>query len=170
VLHEFLHIPAKMARYLPKRATTITAKNLAATRNFFKKIPYQKYYNLPVYSGDVVYRVGVYELKKRDQYIINDTIERLITRHVKGCDGKKNNELDPVLSFTDSLQEVAAWVHLNTLIHGHAKILVCKKTDDFYYAADHIKGATLRNWAKSAKEYCIIGEVPEDAIIDVITI
>lgn len=159
-----------MARYLPRKATTITAKNLAATRNFFKKIPYQKYYDLPKYPGDVVYRVGVFELKKRDQFVVNDSIEKLITKHVRGSDGQKNNEFDPVLSFTDSLQEVAAWVHLNTLIHGHAKILVCKKTEAFYYAADYIKGATLRNWAKSAREYCVIGEVPEDAILDVITV
>lgn len=159
-----------MARYLPKKAVKITSKNLAATRNFFKKIPYQKYYDLPKYSGDVVYRVAVNELKKRDQYVINDSIEKLITRHVRGCDGQKNNEFDPVLSFTDSLQEVAVWVHLNTLVYGHANILVCKRTEDFYYAADHIKGATLRNWAKSSREYCVFGEVPEDAIIDIISI
>jgi len=159
-----------MAWYLPKKATKITAKNLAATRHFFKKISYRKFYDLPKYPGDVVYRVSVKELKKRDQYIVSDSIEKLITRHVRGCDGQKNNEFDPVLSFTDSLNEVAAWVHLNILVYGQAKILVCKRTEEFYYAADHIKGATLRNWAKSASEYCVIGEVPEDSIIDIITI
>jgi hypothetical protein len=159
-----------MAWYLPKRAIKITSKNLAATRKFFKKIPYQKYYDIPKYSGDVIYRVAVNELKKRDQYLVNDTVEKLITRHVRGCDGQKNNEFDPVLSFTDSLTEVATWVHLNKIVHGYAKILVCKKTKDFYYAPDHIKGALLRNWAKSSREYCVIGQVPEDSIIDIITI
>lgn len=177
-------------KYLPKKVSSITQKNLGATRRYLSKnkIIVNKIINSDLEElllknnfvvrvstkNELLYRNKFYSLSddlkniKKNEIISN--LKYHITKHVRGNNGKKNGEDDLILSFSNKISEIATWIYLCKKI-GYCQIAICRNDSNiFYKAEDYIDGALLKNWSKSSSEYVAIGEIPSSCIYKVIVI
>jgi hypothetical protein len=176
-------------RYLPKKVSSITQKNLGATRRYLSKnntivkkiigdleelILKNNFIVRVSTKNELLYRNSFYsmseDLKNIKRSEITQNLKYYITKHVRGNNGKKYGEDDLMLSFSNKISEIATWIYLCKKI-GYCQIVICKNDNTvFYKAEDYIDSALLKNWSKSSSEYITIGEIPKSCIYKILTL